>query len=288
MNYLELGKHTHLSSFGCSNSTSNTDKRSKNQHKQLEFFDSQKTDKKRESLLLNEIEDSIAKNNLYKKEQKSLNKNNDLLNYNGGDLKDKIKNNNFNKNNLLKMKRKRKKTEEEKTIETNINILFDNEINNNKLKENINDNQMKKTLSLKEKCKNLKKLKIPKNINNPNNIYPFLPPEVQIPNHHAVAQNNNYKTNKKTNNTKKYNKKIINIQNEKYINKLDIGDNFKSDLDYSNLQSLSFEPDKEKHENSFMPEIFESQAPPIIINGIEYTTILVPRIYLKRINLDSI
>ncbi len=84
-------------------------------------------------------------------------------------------------------------------------------------------------------------------------------------------------------------KKNKNIENENYINNINLKENYKSDFDLTNMQNENFESDKEeKQEKSFMPQIFESQAPPIIINGIEYTTLLIPKVYLKKIKFDYI
>lgn len=286
MNDLDMGKRTHFSSYACSNSFSNNDKKLQNQNKKLEC-DIQKTEKKRDSLLLNSKEDSMNFNNLYEEEKKSLTKKNDLDIHSFVDLKDKIKNvNNNNKNNLLKMKRKRTTMEEKKTIKTKTNLLFDNDINDidNMKENNIDNNQTKKTLSLKDKSKNLKKIIIPKSLNPPKNIYPYLTPKIKRPKQYSVIQKNNYNINKKRYNLKKYNKS--------HTNNINLCSNYESDSNLSNLQNTTFKleqkKEKEKQENSFMPQIFESQAPSTIINGIEYTTILVPKIYLKKIKLDNI
>ncbi len=282
---LDQIKNSNISSYGCLNSTSNNDKKIKNLN-QSEYFNAKKIEKKRDLLLLNQNADIIGQNKLHEDDNKSLMKKNNLNNNSFVDLNEKIKNINYNKNNLLKIKRKRKTNEDKKTVKANTNLLFDND----NLKENIIDNdQIKKNLSLKDKCKNLKKIKIPKIIPS-ENIYPYIRPHIQMSNSDSVIHINNYNIDKKKYNSKKYNsKKNKNIENENYINNINLKDNYKSDFDLSNMQNENLESDKEeKQEKLFMPQIFESQAPPIIINGIEYTTVLMPKVYLKKIKFDFI
>ena len=39
---------------------------------------------------------------------------------------------------------------------------------------------------------------------------------------------------------------------------------------------------------SYIPQIFESNAPSILINGLEYTTILVPKQFIEKIKFTNI
>ncbi len=197
---LDQIKNSNISSYGCLNSTSNNDKKIKNLN-QSEYFNAKKIEKKRDLLLLNQNADIIGQNKLHEDDNKSLMKKNNLNNNSFVDLNEKIKNINYNKNNLLKIKRKRKTNEDKKTVKANTNLLFDND----NLKENIIDNdQIKKTLSLKDKCKNLKKIKIPKIIPS-ENIYPYIRPHIQMSNSDSVIHINNYNIDKKKYNSKKYN-----------------------------------------------------------------------------------
>ena len=102
------------------------------------------------------------------------------------------------------------------------------------------------------------------------------------------------------NSTQKNNNNIPNILfNEKINNNYDINSNFNNNnykYNYNNIPNLinereclpkapniSYNNEENRENYSFIPQIFESQNSSIMIGGIEYTTLLVPKKYLGKI-----
>ena len=144
---------------------------------------------------------------------------------------------------------------------------------------------MKKNSSLKERNKNLNlKIKIPKNIITHNSYHYENNTEIQKINAYNngyqyqnkineknINENENYINNSLNNHNKIFNDKIQNYPN-----------NF--DCNSSKIKYSNAEDKKEKRiHNRYIPQIYESHAPPINFNGVEYTTILVPKIFVEKI-----
>ena len=260
---IDISKLTHVTSYGCLNSTSNVDK---NINKKINLFTIKKYEKKRDSTLDLTNEEKLGKNNILQNKRIKINKK-----YNLQKSKFDVLLNNNNKIdiiNFLKKKRKKRKNEDEKKCKNSRNILFDN---NNVKENNYRDNYeviKGNKLSLKEKFKNLR-IQIPKN-NNKINILP-ISQKVQIPleiNSNVI----NYNTFSNLCNgiNKNIKEKDIYIKNNNYNYK----QNFKENNYDINIQKSSIKNEREK--KSYIPQIFECQAPSIKINGFEYTTLLVP------------
>ena len=264
---LDLGKVTQLSSYGCSNLSSNNEQKLKKIKKNIKFFLVKKTEKKIDPEYLYKNEENKPQNDIFGKVQNSIILNNNLPNYEFND--------NISKNKYIKeksfLKHKRKK-ENNNTYNTNITEI--NKGKNNKF-HNFNNNtnsvkiySIKNNIFLKEKYKNLK-INIPKNTNTLylNNLYnyPQNHQQIQIP---PINKFNGFDNN-------------INIPTE--IVNHNICNEYNLDL----LNSKNKEKER-KNIYSYTPQIFESHAPPIKINGIEYTTILVPKQYADKIKYSII
>ena len=273
---IDLAKLTQITSFGCLNSTSNNDK--KNINKKINLFTIKKYEKKRDSILYFSNEEKNNNKNILLNKQIKLNK------------KDRLQKNEFkelgnNKINFMNfLKKKRRKKEKEEKNENNMNLLLDNDYMKENNFKDFYEIKNKNKLSLKEKFKNLR-IKIPKNSNKSTNILP-IPQKVQIPfeiNSNIINYNsyNSYKNvyyNEFNNNN--FNEKEINIQNNSYNKKIN---NNIYNYD-SNVSAI----EKGRTKNSNTSQIFESHAPSIIINGIEYTTILIPKKFVEKIKLANI
>ena len=275
---IDISKLTHITSYGCLNSTTNVDK---NINKKINLFTIKKYEKKRDSILDLTNEEKLGKNNILQNKRIKINKK-----YNLQKSKFDVLLNNNNKIdiiNFLKKKRKKRKNEDEKKCKNSRNILFDN---NNVKENNYRDNYeviKGNKLSLKEKFKNLR-IKIPKN-NNKINILPITQ-KIQIPleiNSNVINYNsfsylcngiNNY-----------INEKDMNIHNNNYNYKQNFNEN-NYDINKPKIQKTNIENEREKKSN--IPQIFESLAPSIKINGLEYTTILVPKKYIEKIKFLNI
>ena len=273
MDDIDLAKLTNISSFYYLNSTSNNSKNIKMNNKNDNSLMITKTEKKIVPLISKENEKKNNLNNI------SINKPNSLI------KKINLQNNKSNDNkylneyNLTRKKRKLKKTKEKN--KDNHNLLFDND----NMKENIIDNsEIKKLTSIKEKFKKLK-IKIPKNVNE-RKIYP-IPEPIKLPSYQIdsnIINNNSFKaTNNEINSC--FNEKSISYENYKDTNCLNLNTAYETDLNLSKIQSSFIEKEST---HKYIPQIFESHAPSIIINGLEYTTILVPKKKIKKINLNNI
>ena len=174
----------------------------------------------------------------------------------------------------MKKKRKKRRIGNDKT---NKELLFDND----NMKENIRYNSEVKKMTLKEKFKNLK-IKIPKIINQ-NNILP-ISQQIQI-NSNIINYNSYKNENNEINNN--FNENNINIQNNNYNNKLNNNDDYNSDLNMSKMLPSTMDLES-TIKYSYIPQIFESNAPSILINGLEYTTILVPKQFIEKIKFTNI
>ena len=275
MNELDLGKLTHITSYGCLNSTSNNDK---NINKKKNLFIIKKCIKKRDPILFCKNEEIDTNNNIFKNNENICNKRYDLPSYKFSEfhITKKIKKNLKIKKkiNLLKKKRKKRRIGNDKT---NKELLFDND----NMKENIRYNSEVKKMTLKEKFKNLK-IKIPKIINQ-NNILP-ISQQIQI-NSNIINYNSYKNENNEINNN--FNENNINIQNNNYNNKLNNNDDYNSDLNMSKMLPSTMDLES-TIKYSYIPQIFESNAPSILINGLEYTTILVPKQFIEKIKFTNI
>ena len=270
---IDISKLTHVTSYGCLNSTSNVDK---NINKKINLFTIKKYEKKRDSTLDLTNEEKLGKNNILQNKRIKINKKYDLQKSKFDVL---FNNNKIDIINFLKKKRKKRKNDEEEKFKNSRNILFNNNVKENNYRDN--DETIKENkLSLKEKFKNLR-IQIPKN-NNKINILP-ISQKVQIPleiNSNVI----NYNTFSNLCNgiNKNIKEKDIYIKNNNYNYK----QNFKENNYDINIQKSSIKNEREK--KSYIPQIFESQAPSIKINGLEYTTILVPNKYIEKIKFSNI
>jgi hypothetical protein len=270
---IDISKLTHVTSYGCLNSTSNVDK---NINKKINLFTIKKYEKKRDSTLDLTNEEKLGKNNILQNKRIKINKKYDLQKSKFDVL---FNNNKIDIINFLKKKRKKRKNDEEEKFKNSRNILFNNNVKENNYRDN--DETIKENkLSLKEKFKNLR-IQIPKN-NNKINILP-ISQKVQIPleiNSNVI----NYNTFSNLCNgiNKNIKEKDIYIKNNNYNYK----QNFKENNYDINIQKSSIKNEREK--KSYIPQIFESQAPSIKINGLEYTTILVPKKYIEKIKFSNI
>jgi hypothetical protein len=273
---IDISKLTHVTSYGCLNSTSNVDK---NINKKINLFTIKKYEKKRDSTLDLTNEENIGKNNILQNKRIKINKKYDLQKSKFDVLRN---NNKIDIINFLKKKRKKRKNDEEEKIKNSGNVLFNNNVKENNYGDN--DETIKENkLSLKEKFKNLR-IQIPKN-NNKINILP-ISQKVQIPleiNSNVI----NYNTfsnlcNGINNNIKE---KDIYIKNNNYNYKQNFKEN-NYDINMAKIQKSSIKNEREK--KSYIPQIFESQAPSIKINGLEYTTVLVPKKYIEKIKFSNI
>lgn len=273
---IDIAKLTHITSYGCLNSTSNVDK---NINKKINLFTIKKYEKKRDSILNLTNEEKLDNNNILQNKQIKINKKYNLQKSKFDVL---CNNNKIDIINFLKKKRKKQKNEEEEKFKNSRNILFDNKEKENNYRDN--DEAIKENkLSLKEKFKNLR-IQIPKN-NNKINILP-ISQKVQIPleiNSNVINYNSfNNLCNGINNNI---NEKDIYIQNNNYNYKQNFKEN-NYDIKISKIQKSSIENERKK--KSYIPQIFESQAPSIKINGLEYTTVLVPKKYIEKIKFSNI
>ena len=273
---IDIAKLTHITSYGCLNSTSNVDK---NINKKINLFTIKKYEKKRDSILDLTNEEKLDNNNIFQNKQIKINKKYNLQKSKFDVL---CNNNKIDIINFLKKKRKKQKNEEEEKFKNSRNFLFDNKEKENNYRDNhkaIKENK----LSLKEKFKNLR-IQIPKN-NNKINILP-ISQKVQIPleiNSNVINYNSfNNLCNGINNNI---NEKDIYIQNNNYNYKQNFKEN-NYDINMAKIQKSSIGNEREK--KSYIPQIFESQAPSIKINGLEYTTVLVPKKYIEKIKFSNI
>lgn len=270
---IDISKLTHVTSYGCLNSTSNVDK---NINKKINLFTIKKYEKKRDSTLDLTNEEKLGKNNILQNKRIKINKKYDLQKSKFDVL---FNNNKIDIINFLKKKRKKRKNDEEEKIKNSRNILFNNNVKENNYRDN--DETIKENkLSLKEKFKNLR-IQIPKN-NNKINILP-ISQKVQIPleiNSNVINYNTFSKLRNGINNNIK--EKDLYIKNNNYNYK----QNFKENNYDINIQKSSIKNEREK--KSYIPQIFESQAPSIKINGLEYTTVLVPKKYIEKIKFSNI
>ena len=270
---IDISKLTHVTSYGCLNSTSNVDK---NINKKINLFTIKKYEKKRDSTLDLTNEEKLGKNNILQNKRIKINKKYDLQKSKFDVL---FNNNKIDIINFLKKKRKKRKNDEQEKFKNSRNILFNNNVKENNYGDN--DETIKENkLSLKEKFKNLR-IQIPKN-NNKINILP-ISQKVQIPleiNSNVI----NYNTFSNLCNgiNKNIKEKDIYIKNNNYNYK----QNFKENNYDINIQKSSIKNEREK--KSYIPQIFESQAPSIKINGLEYTTVLVPKKYIEKIKFSNI
>lgn len=274
---LDLGKLTYLSSYGCLNSTSNIDHKLKNPKNNVKIFGLTKTDKKRDPLDFYNND----KNGPIKKRVTQNNINSNNINALINNQLDEFNNNKISKNNIenIFLQKKRK-------IENNI-IIEKKKINYENITNYANNIEMKKNSSLKEKNKHLNlKIKIPKNIIT-HNSYPYQN-NMQLPTRNAYNSRYKYqnKINEKNINENENNiNNLLNNQNKIFNDKRIIQkmpDEF--DFNSSKIKNSSTENRKEKRiQSKYIPQIYESHAPPININGIEYTTLLVPKIFAEKI-----
>jgi hypothetical protein len=273
---IDISKLTHVTSYGCLNSTSNVDK---NINKKINLFTIKKYEKKRDSILDLTNEEKLGKNNILQNKRIKINKKYDLQKSKFDVL---FNNNKIDIINFLKKKRKKRKNDEEEKFKNTRNILFNNNAKENNYRDN--DETIKENkLSLKEKFKNLR-IQIPKN-NNKINILP-ISQKVQIPletNSNVI----NYNTFSNLRNGININIKEKDLYIKK--NNYNCKQNFKEnnyDINMEKIQKSSIINEREK--KSYIPQIFESQAPSIKINGLEYTTVLVPKKYIEKIKFSNI
>lgn len=273
---IDIAKLTHITSYGCLNSTSNVDK---NFNKKINLFTIKKYEKKRDSILDLTNEEKLDNNNILQNKQIKINKKYNLQKSKFDVL---CNNNKIDIINFLKKKRKKRKNEDKEKFKNSRNILFDNNEKENNFRDN--DEAIKENkLSLKEKFKNLR-IQIPKN-NNKINILP-ISQKVQIPleiNSNIINYNSFSNLCNGINNN--INEKDIYIQNNNYNYKQNFKEN-NYDINMAKIQKSSIENEREK--KSYIPQIFESQAPSIKINGLEYTTVLVPKKYIEKIKFSNI
>ena len=261
---LDLGKVTQLSSYGCSNLSSNNEQKLKKIKKNIKLFLVKKTEKKIDPENFYKNEENKPQNDIFGKVQNSIILNNNLPNYEFND--------NISKNKYIKEKsflKHKRKIENNNTNNTEINKGKNNNFHNfNNNKNSVKIYSIKNNIFLKEKYKNLK-INIPKNTNTLylNNLYNYPQNHQQI----QIPPINNF--NRFDNN--------INIPTE--IVNHNICNEYNLDL----LNSKNKEKER-KNIYSYTPQIFESHAPPIKINGIEYTTILVPKQYADKIKYSII
>lgn len=273
---IDIAKLTHITSYGCLNSTSNVDK---NNNKKINLFTIKKYEKKRDSILDLTNEEKLDNNNILPNKQIKINKKYNLQKSKFDVL---CNNNKIDIINFLKKKRKKRKNEDKEKFKNSRNILFDNNEKENNFRDN--DEAIKENkLNLKEKFKNLR-IQIPKN-NNKINILP-IPQKVKIPleiNSNVINYNSFSNLCNGINNN--INEKDIYIQNKNYYYKQNVKEN-NYDINMAKIQKSSIENEREK--KSYIPQIFESQAPSIKINGLEYTTVLVPKKYIEKIKFSNI
>jgi hypothetical protein len=273
---IDISKLTHVTSYGCLNSTSNVDK---NINKKINLFTIKKYEKKRDSTLDLTNEENIGKNNILQNKRIKINKKYDLQKSKFDVLRN---NNKIDIINFLKKKRKKRKNDEEEKFKNSRNILFNNNVKENNYGDN--DETIKENkLSLKEKFKNLR-IQIPKN-NNKINILPFSQ-KVQIPleiNSNVINYNTFSNLGNGINNNIKEND--LYIKNNNYNYKQNFKEN-NYDINMAKIQKSNIKNEREK--KSYIPQIFESQAPSIKINGLEYTTVLVPKKYIEKIKFSNI
>jgi hypothetical protein len=273
---IDISKLTHVTSYGCLNSTSNVDK---NINKKINLFTIKKYEKKRDSTLDLTNEEKLGKNNILQNKRIKINKKYDLQKSKFDVL---FNNNKIDIINFLKKKRKKRKNDEEEKFKNSRNILFNNNVKENNYGDN--DETIKENkLSLKEKFKNLR-IQIPKN-NNKINILPFSQ-KVQIPleiNSNVINYNTFSNLGNGINNNIKEND--LYIKNNNYNYKQNFKEN-NYDINMAKIQKSNIKNEREK--KSYIPQIFESQAPSIKINGLEYTTILVPKKYIEKIKFSNI
>jgi hypothetical protein len=273
---IDISKLTHVTSYGCLNSTSNVDK---NINKKINLFTIKKYEKKRDSTLDLTNEENIGKNNILQNKRIKINKKYDLQKSKFDVL---FNNNKIDIINFLKKKRKKRKNDEEEKFKNSRNILFNNNVKENNYRDN--DETIKENkLSLKEKFKNLR-IQIPKN-NNKINILP-ISQKVQIPleiNSNVINYNTFSNLGNGINNNIKEND--LYIKNNNYNYKQNFKEN-NYDINMAKIQKSNIKNEREK--KSYIPQIFESQAPSIKINGLEYTTILVPKKYIEKIKFSNI
>lgn len=272
VNELDLGKLTHFTSSGCLNSTSNNDK---NINKKRSVFKINKSIKKRDPILFSKNEEINDNNIILQNNENIFNKKYDLKNNKFGELYTNKKMKKFEKICLLNKKRKKRNIID--NYKTNKDLLFDND----NMEDKIRDNSEVKKITLKEKFNNLK-IKIPKNINQKN----ILPISQKIHINSNIINYNSYNNvNNEINN--RFNESGLNIQNNNYSNKLNFNDDYNSELNISKIPQSTMDLESTT-KNPYIPHIFESHAPSILINGLEYTTILVPKQYIKKIISNNI
>ena len=239
-----------------------------------------------------EMRENIEENNINKDEPevKYIIINNKNINLGmSTKLQNKINKNKFFKKNLKKQKIKFK-TKQKIINQKNINFLNKKIINLDEELEN-EDEKNDKELELKLNANNLNNTNINTKVSNENKNEQIK--NSSIKNRFIVHQNCEKDTkmelgnNSSFNNT--YQKKIIESNNINCFDNIHKPkENEVSNANFNIEKNLNFNYEstkllREQKELRNFPQIFESQNPSITISGIEYTTLLIPRMCVEKL-----
>ena len=231
-----------------------------------------------------QIGENIEENNIDKNEPevKYIIINNKNINLGmSSKLQNIINKNKFIKKNLKKQKIKFK-TKQKIKNKNNINFLNKKIIN---LDEELDNEDEKNDLNLKLKTNNSNNTKI--NMSNSNQNINERIKSSSVKNRFIVHQNCGKDKKKELDNNSSFNntyqKKII-----ESINFHKAKENQISNANFNIEKNLNFNYDstkllKEQNELRNFPQIFESQNPSITISGIEYTTLLIPKMCVEKL-----